>query len=186
MFCLQSIFCERSCPKRPSAVVGVQFAPRFHAVQFRHAPDDHCRFRHLAPGQQAVQFSAGFRALHLVRVHEHGTVQNRHDGPVFVSDAVITSASMPCVPDTAGLTFHDQVCQLSSPPTNVSMLSKPRAFSCGRSLADCYVGGAPCGCCCCCHCCCCCCSCCCITCMNWSSLTVISMLRVTKLRYNVK
>ena len=100
------------------------------------------------------------------------------------------SASTPCVPDTADLIFHDQVCQWCSPPTNVSMKSKPRAFNCGRSLADCCVGGAACRCCgcccCCCHCCCCCSSCCCIACMNWSSVNAISMLRVIQLCYHVR
>ena len=100
------------------------------------------------------------------------------------------SASTPCVPDTADLIFHDQVCEMCSPPTNVSMKSKPRAFNCGRSLADCCVGGAACRCCgcccCCCHCCCCCSSCCCIACMNWSSVNAISMLRVIQLCYHVR
>ena len=68
---------------RPPAVNGVQFASRFYAVQSRHAPDDRSRFRPRVPGQQAVQFSAGFRALRLVRIDELDIVRNRPDGPIF-------------------------------------------------------------------------------------------------------
>ena len=103
-------------------------------------------------------------------------------------EAVITSASTPCIPHTTVLIFHDQVYQLSSPPTYVSMLSKPHASSCGPSMADCCVGGANCDCCCCCSHCRCLLSytCCCIACMNCSSVTEISILRETLLRYHVK
>ena len=150
---------ERS-PQRSPAAVDAYLAPRFHAVQSRLAPGDRCRCRPRAPGQRAASST--------------------------VSDAVIASASTPCIPDEAVLIFHHHVCQFYSPRTNVSMLSKPRAFNCGHSQADCCVGATPCGSCCCrCHCCCCCSKCCCIGCKSWSSVNASSMLRVTQLRHHV-
>ena len=103
----------------------------------------------------------------MVRVHELGIVQNRPDSPEFGRIGSRHHVCELAIPDTAVLIFHDQVCQLSSSPSNVSMLSKPRAFNCGHWLAALV---PPCGC----HRWC---SSCCIA-LRWSGVN-IPMLRVT-------
>ena len=50
-------------PTSSLSMIGVQFVPRFYSVQSRDTPGDRCRFRPRVPGTQAVQLSAGLRAL---------------------------------------------------------------------------------------------------------------------------
>ena len=113
-----------------------------HSRCTRNSLSNSCRWQlcHPVPSRSSQSLPlltpyACVRALRLIHANEHGIAQDRRDGP-FSAVSHVT----PCIRHTDVLIFHDKVCLLSSRPAHVSTFSKPRAFNCGRSVADCCVG----------------------------------------------